>query len=257
MSNILNLVEAVAALRAHEGCSWDQEQTLASARSYLLEEVYELLGAIDKGSEELREALGDVLFVVLLICQIGADEGRIDVESIARQLNEEVIARNPSTFGTPRAHAGPGKTIERWEQRKAARSRLSSQPRSQLDGVPASLPALLHAFRVGEKASAVGFDWPDVTGALDKVREELAELEEALQTGAGVREEYGDLLLSTAQVGRHIGMPPETVLREANSRFAGRFRGMEALAASEGIDLAEADAEKLDALWERIKAAGG
>lgn len=257
MSNILNLVETVAALRAPGGCPWDQEQTLASMRPCLLEEVYELLDAIDRSNEELSEELGDVLFVVLLLCQIGADEGRFDFESIAGQANEKMIARHPSMFGPPLERAGSGGTIARWEQRKATLSKTNVQPRSQLDGVSASLPALLHAFRVGEKASAVGFDWPDVTGALDKVREELAELEEALQTGAGVREEYGDLLLSTAQVGRHIGMPPETVLREANSRFAERFRGMEALAASEGIDLADADAEMLDALWERIKAAGG
>ena len=257
MSNILNLVETVAALRAPGGCPWNQEQTLVSMRPYLLEEVYELLDAIDRGNEALHEELGDVLFVVLLLCQIGADEGRFDLESIAGQINEKMIARHPSVFGSPGERAESGETIARWEQLKVTRSGSSTRPRSRLDGVPASLPALLRAFRVGEKASAVGFDWPDVTGVLDKVREELAELEEALQTGVGVREEYGDLLLSTAHVGRHIAMPPEEVLREANNRFAARFRSMETLAASEGIELTEADAETLDALWERIKAAGG
>jgi MazG family protein len=256
VTNLQQLIDTVAALRAPGGCPWDREQTLESMRPYLLEEVYELLDAIDQGSTGLSEELGDVLFIVLLLCQIGADEGRFDLEGVAIQINDKMIVRHPHVFGTPEEREGPGGTIESWEQLKAKLSKKKTQRRSRLDGVPASMPALLRAFRVGEKASAVGFDWPDVAGVLDKVREELAELEEALQTGVGVREEYGDLLLSTAHVGRHIGAPPEEVLREANNRFAARFRGMEALAASEGIDLAEADAQTLDDLWERIKAAG-
>ena len=119
-----------------------------------------------------------------------------------------------------------------------------------------SLPGLLRAHRVGEKARAVGFDWPDVHGVLAKVREELAELEEALQTGEGIAEEYGDLLLSVAHVGRHIDTPPEEALREANNKFSDRFRAMEALAEAEGIALSTASAEVLDDLWERIKVGG-
>jgi MazG family protein len=261
VSKLQQLVDTVAILRAPGGCPWDREQTLTTMRPYLLEEVYELLDTIDRdsggASEDLPEELGDVLFIVLLLCQIGADDGRFDLEEVADRINRKMILRHPHVFGTPEERAGPGGTIESWEQLKARLSQKKARRRSRLDGVPDSLPALLRAFRVGEKASAVGFDWPDVRGVLDKVREELAELEEALQTGVGIAEEYGDLLLSCASVGRHIGAPPEEALREANNRFAHRFRAMEALSESEGIDLADADDAILDALWERVKAAEG
>ena len=250
MANLQRLVETIATLRGPEGCDWDRAQTLASMRPCILEEVYELLDAIDRSREELSEELGDVLFVVLMMIQIGTDEGHFDLDAVAGQVNDKMLRRHPHVFGTPEERRGPGGTMEAWEAIKAR----SAPARSRLDGVPRSLPALLRAHRQGLKAGSVGFDWPDVGGVLDKVREELAELEEALRTGEGVAAEYGDLLMAVSSIGRHIGAPPEETLREANNRFADRFRAMEALAASEGIDLANADADTLDGLWERIKA---
>ena len=218
MSSLQRLVETIAILRSPGGCSWDREQTLSSIRPYLLEEVYELLEVLDGDSERLREELGDVLFIVLLLCQIGADEGSLDLETVAAQVNDKMIRRHPHVFGSPEEQQRPGGTMAAWEQVKARLSE-TSQRTSRLDGIPRGLPALLEAFRVGEKVSAVGFDWPGVDGVLDKVREELAELEEALQTGEGIAEEYGDLLQSCAHVGRHIGAAPEAALRKANRRF--------------------------------------
>ena len=246
MSSLQRLVETIATLRSPGGCSWEREQTLSSIRPHLLKEVYEQLEVLAGDSERQLEELGEVLFIVLLLCQIGADEGRLDIETVAAQVNDKMIRRHPHVFGSPEERQRP----------EGAMARLSetSQRTSRLDGIPRGLPALLETSRMGEKVSAVGFDWSGVDGVLDKVREELAELEEALQTGEGIAEEYGDLLQSCAHVGRHIGAPPEAALRKANRRFSDRFRAMEGLAAAEGIELSTASAAALDALWERVKA---
>ena len=245
MSNLQRLVETIATLRAVGGGDWDRELTLSTIRPDLREEVHALLGVLDEDSARLSEELGDVLYVVLMLCQIGADEGRLSVETVAAQVRERMLRHHPHIFGTPEDRKPPGEAMA-WPPEPAKRT-------SRLDGIPRGLPALLETVRAGEKASAVGFDWASVDGVLAKVREELTELEEALQTGEGVAAEYGDLLQSCAHVGRHIGVPPESALRQANRRFSTRFRAMEALAADEGIELSTASAHTLDSLWERIK----
>jgi len=226
-------------------------------RPYLLEETYEVLEAMEAGAEDVGEGitgeLGDLLFVVLLIARIAEDQGRGTLDGIAHGICEKMIRRHPHVFGDGESGTDPG-GIAAWEARK------SREGRSRLAGVPRSLPALLRAHRQAEKAAAVGFDWKDAQGPLAKIREELGELEEALASGDkdAITHEYGDLLLAAANLGRHIGPPPEASLRAANDRFSRRFGRLEEMAQDEGLLLHEnTDPAALEKLWEQAKAEEG
>jgi MazG family protein len=250
VADLKSLVNIVARLRGPDGCPWDQAQDLRTMRPYLLEETYEVLDAMDGNAEEgVSGEIGDLLFVVLLIARIAEDAGEGSLDAAVDSIVKKMIDRHPHVFGDGPDSPDPG-GIGAWEARKQRNGR------SRLDGVPRTLPALLRAHRQGEKASAVGFDWADPAGVLDKVREELAELEEALagQEPDAIAHEFGDLLLSMANLGRHIAVPPEAALRTANDRFSTRFGRMEELAVERGLDLGpETDPDVLDALWERAK----
>ncbi len=278
MSRLAELVAVVARLRGSEGCPWDRAQDFSTMRPYLLEEVYELLEAMDRVGAEgeaaapaLREELGDLLFVVLLLARVGEDAGWFSAEDAAEGIAAKMVLRHPHVFGGE-AEAGlsPG-SIAAWESRKA-RLGPDGQPRSRLAGVPATLPGLLRSHRQGEKAAAVGFDWPDHAAVLAKVYEELGELEQAIaehsprrgpavaETGMPsahpqVEHELGDVLMALASLGRHLGAPPEAALRRANDRFQARFEGMERLARAQGLSLDQLDDEGLDRLWVQSKQA--
>ena len=248
---LLELVEIVARLRGPDGCPWDREQTLQSMRPYLLEEVYELLDAMehDAGVDGLEGELGDALFVLLLITQIGADAGRLTLDSVAQRITNKMMKRHPHVFGDGADDANPG-GIAAWEARK------QTEGRSRLAGVPRSLPALLRAHRQGEKAASVGFDWTEVAQVMDKVSEEIGELREAIEAAdpSAIEHELGDVLMSLASLGRHLDTPPEAALRRANDRFASRFATLERLAKEDGVALTgSSDPDWLDALWERAK----
>ena len=248
---LLELVEIVASLRGPEGCPWDKAQTLQSMRPYLLEEVYELLDAMehDAGEDGLEGELGDTIFVLLLITQIGADAGRLTLDSVAQRIISKMVKRHPHVFGDGADDANPG-GIAAWEARK------QTNGRSRLSGVPRSLPALLRAHRQGEKAASIGFDWTEAAQVMDKVSEEIGELQEAIKSGdqAAIEHELGDVLMSLASLGRHLDTPPEAALRRANDRFASRFATLERLAKEDGVALTgSTDAAVLDALWERAK----
>ena len=248
---LLELVEIVARLRGPEGCPWDKAQTLQSMRPYLLEEVYELLDAMehDAGEDGLEGELGDTIFVLLLITQIGADAGRLTLDSVAQRIISKMVKRHPHVFGDGADDANPG-GIAAWEARK------QTNGRSRLSGVPRSLPALLRAHRQGEKAASIGFDWTEAAQVMDKVSEEIGELQEAIKSGdqAAIEHELGDVLMSLASLGRHLDTPPEAALRRANDRFASRFATLERLAKEDGVALTgSTDAAVLDALWERAK----
>ena len=249
---LLDLVEIVAHLRGPEGCPWDKEQTLQSMRPYLLEEVYELLEAMehDAGEDGLEGELGDTLFVLLLLTRIAEDEGRLTLDSMCQRIANKMITRHPHVFGDGEENEDPG-GIAAWESRK------NKEGRSRLAGVPRSLPALLRAHRQGEKVAAVGFDWPDPSGVMAKIEEEFAELQEAMTAGdkAAIEHEYGDLLLAVANLGRHIDTPAEATLRQANERFTRRFERLEELAKEQGVKLnGSTDEASLDSLWEQAKA---
>ncbi len=217
-------------------------------RPYLLEECHEVLGALDEGEPaKLKEELGDLLFQVYFLAQLAEERGEFSIADVERGIVDKMVTRHPHVF-SKEDEAEPG-GIAAWERRKARAGR------SRIDGVPASLPALVRAHRVAEKAAAVGFDWPDMQGVVDKIDEERAELREALATGdrERVAHEYGDLLLAASNLGRWVGVAGEDALRMANARFERRFRGVESRAAAAGVDPSEAGMERLEAWWQEAK----
>ncbi len=252
MSSAARLRALVAHLRAE--CPWDRVQDLHSMRPYLLEECHEVLGALDANDlPALREELGDLLFQIAFLSRLAEEAGAFDLDDVADGVVAKMIERHPHVYA--RADGAPAPdaegTVAAWEARKAAR-----RGGSRIDGVPAALPALLRAHRVGEKVAGCGFDWPDRDGVVAKIDEERAELAEALSHGdpAAIRHEYGDLLLACANLGRWLGVSGEDALREANARFERRFRGVETLARDEGVSLDQAGAERLDGWWRAVKA---
>jgi nucleoside triphosphate diphosphatase len=231
------------------GCEWDLAQDSRSLARYALEEAYEVVAAIESGSEAaLRDELGDLLFQVVFHAQLAAERGRYDFDAVAAGIASKLVSRHPHVFGE-----GPG-DHRNWESIKA-NERTERGVLGVLDDVPVVLPALTRAAKLGKRAATAGFDWPDATGPRAKVLEELAEVEAAQQGAAGstVEDEIGDLLLAVASYARHLKVDPETALRRANGRFESRFRGMEVLAKERGLELGRLGPAELDALWEAVK----
>jgi ATP diphosphatase len=251
-------VDLVARLRAPGGCPWDREQRLADLRAYLLEEAHELAAAIDEEDwTELAAELGDLLFQAAFIARLAEERGAFDLARVLDAVHAKMVARHPHVFAGE-ALADAAAVREAWERRK-----LREEPAraSHLAGVPASLPALLAAFRLSQKAAGVGFDWPDAARVLDKVDEEVAELKAELAAAPGphrqrVAEELGDLLFTVANLARTLDVDPEAALAAANRKFRRRFAAVERRLADEGKPLGEATLEEMDALWEEAKADG-
>lgn len=250
----LELARAVVAvLRSEHGCPWDREQTLDSLRPFLLEEAHELLDAMSGEPAAHCEELGDVLLQVLLQAQIRHEEETFSIEDVASALAEKLIRRHPHVFGDVCA-ADSAAVIRNWEQIKA---REKPERTSVLDGLPAGLPALLQAQRMQRRAARIGFDWPDTTGVLEKIREEIGEVQERLaqQDAHAVREELGDLLFSLVNLARHLGVEAEDALLCANRKFSDRFRYVEQAASQAGRALTSCSLEELDVYWEQAKRA--
>jgi MazG family protein len=248
-----DLVEIVRRLRAADGCPWDRAQTEASMRPYLLEEVHEVLDAIDRGDDDaLERELGDLLFHVVFLSRLAEDRGAFDLDRVIAGIAAKMYYRHPHVFDPD--HRGPRDTwgIAAWEDRKATERPPGT---SVLDGVPQALPALLRAHRVSEKAAAVGFDWEDPAGVRAKLDEEVAELDAARAQGdrAATAAELGDVLFTAVNLARHLGVAPEDVLREATNRFEGRFRRVEAALQAEGRQVRGTDMATLEALWQKSK----
>jgi len=227
------LVDLMARLRAPGGCPWDREQTPASLRPYLLEEVYEVLEAIDADDPaHLRDELGDLLL----------------------QIADKLVRRHPHVFGDVQVRDA-GEVVRNWRRIKAEERRTAGEDGDLFAGVPAALPALLRAEQLGEKAGHVGLDWSDARGVLEKLREETAELAAAIAAGdpAAIEHELGDLLLAAASLGRHLAVSAEMALRAANDRFVARVRRLEAAARVRGQGLADLAPEERDRLWEAAK----
>lgn len=266
---IERLLAIMNALRdPFHGCPWDLRQDFASIAPHTLEEVYEVIDAIEQGDPGQIEAeLGDLLFQVVFLARLGSERGLFDFASIAQGIALKLLQRHPHVFpdGTFES-AGRPPAIEAdevsrtWEQiKQEERKRRQPGEVSLLDDVPLALPALLRAAKLQKRAALAGFDWSSAAGVLAKVREEQAELEEAIAVDAAeqVREEFGDLLFTMVNLGRHLGLNPESALRAANHKFEARFRAVEHLAAAEGLVLQELDAAALDVLWQRAKTGSG
>jgi nucleoside triphosphate diphosphatase len=235
------------------GCPWDLQQTWSSLAPYTLEEASEVVDALERGDlAGLRDELGDLLFQVVFLAQLGAEEGRFDFDSVAAAIADKLVRRHPHVFAPE--EAGDGDLSARWEGQKAGERAARGQA-GALDDIPLALPALVRASKLGRRAARVGFDWDDAAGARAKVLEEIAEVDAAAAAGepSSLEEEVGDLLLAATSWSRQLGVDPERALRAANRKFESRFRAMEAAAAARGTDLASLDAAGLDALWELAK----
>jgi MazG family protein len=243
-------------LRDPGGCPWDREQTLRSLTPYLLEEAHEVIEAIEAGDvEHHKEELGDLLFQVVFQSRIAREEGKFDFAQVCDVIADKLTRRHPHVFSDVEV-SGSREVIRNWERIKAdERKEKGEAPRSAIGGVPVSLPALVRAERLTEKAGAVGFDWPDARAVLAKVREELQELAEAMDAGepGRVEHELGDLLFATANLGRWLKAHPEEALRGALRRFEWRFHYIEARLAESGKSPRDSTLAEMDALWNEAK----
>ncbi len=252
------LVGIMDRLRDPGGCPWDREQTLETLSGYLLEEAHEVTEAVRSGERgALCEELGDLLLQIVFMAKIGSENGWFTIDDVAHGISEKMIRRHPHVFGETVVEDSD-EVVRNWEEIKSE-ERKESRKASALDGVPASLPALLKAYRMTQKAAAVGFDWARPEDVIDKLHEEVAELEAEVRTGDKValdrvRSEMGDVLFVMANLARHLGVEPETAMQETNSRFLRRFQGVEALAKKAGRALSDMSLAELDGLWNQVKA---
>ena len=246
----------MATLRGPNGCPWDKEQTYKDINPYLLEETHEVLEAVDRGDfTDLKEELGDLLVQILFLSQLAKEEDRFDVGDVIDKVAEKLIRRHPHVFGTEKADTSR-EVLVNWEKIKQEENEKKEKKRdSILAGIPKSVPALLQAFRIGEKTHRVGFDWPELEGILKKIEEEIGELKEAItsQNEAAIEHEYGDLLFTLANVGRFLKSDPETALRKASDRFTARFKSIEKKAREQNKKLQSLSAEEWDQMWEEAK----
>jgi MazG family protein len=250
VSALGRVVELVRDLRKR--CSWDATQTRETLRPYLVEEVMELDHSIGAGEAgEIKDELGDLMLHLAFQIVIGEEKGEFGPEDVTRAIEEKMWRRHPHLFPAAGATAGSPAAWELHKHRERAGTR-----RGVLDGLPPSLPVLIMAHRLQERAAGVGFDWPDAQGPREKIHEELNELEKELQDGhgqGGLEHEIGDLLFAIVNLARKVGVDARAALEKANARFLSRFRTIEQLAAERGIDVGRAGLEKLDQLWEEAK----
>jgi ATP diphosphatase len=250
------LLDIMRKLRSPEtGCPWDIEQDFDSIAPYTLEEAYEVVDAIARRDwDDLREELGDLLFQVVYHAQMAEEDGRFAFGDVVRLINEKLIRRHPHVFGDAVVADAAQQSVA-WERHKAQERSVKRRP-GLLDDIPTALPALVRAQKLQGRAARVGFDWPDASGVLEKLHEEISELEQArLQADSRQRagEELGDLLFTCVNLARHLGVDAEQVLSAASARFETRFRAMEAMAGG-GRALDDLSPAQWDSLWRRAKA---
>ena len=251
-ADLRRLVDLVARLRAPDGCPWDREQTLADARTHLIEEAHEAAAAAADGDwERIAAELGDLLFQVAFVARLGEEAGELDSAEVVERIRDKMIGRHPHVFGGEEA-ASAEEVLARWEESKL---REPGREPSLLAGVPDSLPPLVAAYRISQKAAGVGFDWPGPEAVLEKLEEELGELRGALERGesAAVRDEIGDLLFTLVNLARKLGVDPDAALAGTNAKFRRRFGHVERRLEGEGTGLAGAGLEAMEAVWREAK----
>ena|ERR1017187_813422 len=264
-----DLVELQIRLLAPNGCPWDREQTHESLRTYLIEEAYEVLDALESGDpDKFAEELGDLLLQIIFHSQLAAQARHFDVGDVIERVHTKMVRRHPHVFGADKAD-NAAQVLKNWEQLKAEERRqerasrglgaadvVDDESASLLSGIPRTLPAVMEAYQLTRRASRVGFDWPDIAGVIEKLREEILELESEIANGkaAEIQSEAGDLLFSVVNVVRFLKLDPEIALKNANRKFVERFRDMESEAAVRGKKLTDLNAAELDALWTGAKA---
>ena len=252
MRETKSLTQIMARLRGPRGCPWDRKQTHRSLRPMILEEVYELLEAIDQGDDHaLKEELGDVLLHILFHAQLARERKAFDFRAVAKELADKLVRRHPHVFGREKLR-NPSQVLRRWHQLK---QQEKPTRKSCLDGIPKSLPALLYAQNLQRRAARGGFDWPNPRqGVPAKIREELRELSRTRSSGPAFGREMGDVLFTLVNLARHRKVDAETCLRDASRRFQRRVRKVEALARRSGKNTASMTPSELDRLWNKAKA---
>ena len=256
------LVEIMRILRSPNGCPWDREQTVTSLRSFILEETYELLEAIDKSDYlALQEELGDYLFEAVFLAQLSSEKGHFTLADALRDAADKLIRRHPHVFNVE-AETQNGtlpKSAEevkvRWEQIKSEEKKALNTQTGSLGELPSTLPALLRAYRMGRRAATAGFDWKSTELVIAKVEEELLELKDAIneENAKDIQEELGDLLFSLANLSRHLSIEPEGALQKANKKFTTRFAELEQRFTSRDRTLLGASDDEMEKEWQQVK----
>ena len=246
MSELTKLIEIVRILRAPNGCEWDQKQTHESLTPYLLEETYEVIEAIDnKDFPSLKEELGDLILHVVFQAELANDKNKFSIEDSIANVNKKLKDRHPHIF----SNNSKDKVKLNWELAKQKEKKRDSV----LDGVPIALPALLRARRVQEKAASVGFDWDNIDQVFNKVKEEVQELDVAINTNIGIEDELGDVLFSIVNLTRHLNINPEKSLKYGIEKFTKRFKKIESDLKKRNINMKDLSLSELDSIWEKNK----
>lgn len=251
--NIQRLLNIMSRLRDPQGgCPWDLKQTYATIVPYTLEEAYEVADAIARESfDELKDELGDLLFQVVFYAQMAKEQGRFEFDDCVTAICDKLERRHPHVFGDVSADSAEA-VLKNWEALKSAERKDVGQ-HSVLDNIPQAMPALSRAYKLQKRCANVGFDWPDVQGCWDKVKEEIIEVEQCEAGSAELAEELGDLMFALVNVVRKHKLDPEAVLRAANSKFEKRFRAVEQALAEQGKSPEQSDLAEMDALWNEVK----
>jgi len=273
------LLAIMAQLRDKDsGCPWDVEQTMESLTRYTIEEAYEVADAIANGDMgEIKDELGDLLFQVVFYAQIASEQSEFNFDDVARGISDKLVRRHPHVFGDGDNNLGSKvqklsheSLNAQWDAIKAQEKLAKQQSQSStpvhekenanisiLDNVPSGMPALMHAQKLQKACAKVGFDWPEVTPVLEKVREEVDEIAQEVgieNNHAAIEEEIGDALFAMVNLSRHLNVDADTALRKASHKFASRFKGVEQLAHTEGNDLNSLTLDEMEALWQQVKA---
>src|SRR5499426_1927657 len=258
------LVEIMTTLRGPNGCPWDKQQDFSSLKPMLVEEVYEVLEAIDNEDYDgLAEELGDLLLHVVFHAQLGKEASQFDINTVIEKISDKLIRRHPHVFGNESAST-PEEVIKNWEAIKAEEKaqklkHRTPEQRSLLEGIPSKLPAIHEAHQISSRAARVGFDWPNIEGIFDKLQEEMHELKEVISSGGEesrrerLEDEIGDMLFVIVNIARYLQIDSESALKRANRKFKARFHYMEGELAKQGKSLEETPLEEMEALWQKAK----
>jgi nucleoside triphosphate diphosphatase len=251
------LVELMRLLRGPGGCPWDHEQTLDTLKPFVLEEAHEVIDAIERrDAHDLRGEIGDLIFEGVFLAQVSADDGGFTITDALRDVHEKLVRRHPHVFANVAGVRTPDHVKGQWEQVKAAERTAAGKPaRGVFDGIPKTLPALLAAYEIGQRAAATGFDWQQAADVVDKIEEEVDELRETLQDAdrARMEEELGDLLFAVANLARRLKIEPEAALRAANRKFTTRFAAMQQRLEEHGLSLGKASLDQMEHEWQAVK----
>src|SRR5437660_7532298 len=254
------LVEIMATLRGPDGCPWDKQQDFNSLKPMLVEEVYEVLEAIENNDfDGLSEELGDLLLHVVFHAYLGKEAGQFDINTVIDKISEKLVRRHPHVFGTESASTAD-EVIKNWEaikaQEKAEKLKnRTPEQRSLLEGIPSKLPAIHEAHQISSRAARVGFDWPDIEGIFEKLQEEVRELKAVIAEDGNdpkrdrLEDEIGDLFFVIVNIARYLKIDSETALKRANRKFKARFQYMEGELARQGKPIEETTLDEMEALW--------